>query len=61
MCRRIVIECLWDDETPEDAAGLFDRDNGFDSLTEFAENVIVKEVSGMFEGSIKVMVERVHG
>lgn len=62
MCRRIIIECEWDDsEVDDNYPGMFDPDTGYMSLTDYAENVLVKEITGMFDGQLTFKVERING
>ena len=60
MCRRIVIECEWDDEHPDDASWLFDKNSNYDDLTDSMRLVLTSEVEGVFPGRVNVRVERMH-
>lgn len=59
MCRRLIIECEWDDS--EGNPGMFDVDQDYNQLTDFAENVLIKEITGMFDGQVTIRIEKMNG
>ena len=61
MCRRLIIEFEWDDsEVDEGYPGVFDPATDYMTLTDCSENVLVKELTGMFDGQITFTVERMN-
>ena len=61
MCRRIIIDCEWDDHETEEAAGhLFDQSTNYMTLTDSAENILVKELTGLFDGQLTFEVRRLN-
>ena len=61
MCRRIVIDCEWDDDSPKDAADLFDHTTNFDTLNPWFSHILGELLHNRFNGQITISVERLHG
>ena len=61
MCRKIVIECEWDDEFPEDAASVFYGVENFNTLNPYFEHLLREFLTNRFHGQLTIRVEKLHG
>lgn len=61
MCRRIIIDCEWDDDSPRDAADVFYHVDKFDTLNPMFEHLLRELITERFMGQITIRVERLHG
>lgn len=62
MCRRLIIDVEWDDEEGEEVSqGLFDPATDCMTLTDLAEMILVKELTGLFDGQLTFRIEKMNG
>ena len=57
MCRRIIIDCEWDDDHPEDAAGVFYHVENFDMLNPNFRQKLMELFTDRFVGEVRIAVE----
>lgn len=61
MCRKIVIDMLWDDEHPEDVGFVFNHRLNHDQLDPGFEKELTEFLERRFFGDIRIEVKPYHG